>query len=107
AGSNNQFADAQTLLDQMLKDLTAAYEQAAKEAQEKGAEIGTNTAEGLAGTSGEAASAADTVGAAANDAAEQEMSFLEVIGYNGGTGLANGLYDAAPEVEAAAQFLAD
>ena len=107
AGSNNQFADAQTLLDQMLKDLTAAYEQAAKEAQEKGAEIGTNTAEGLAGTSGEAASAADTVGAAANDAAEQEMSFLEVIGYNGGVGMANGLYDAAPEVEAAAQFLAD
>ncbi len=107
AGSNNQFADAQTLLDQMLKDLTAAYEQAAKEAQEKGAEIGTNTAEGLAGTSGEAASAADTVGTAANDAAEQEMSFLEVIGYNGGVGFANGLADAAPEVETAAQFVAD
>lgn len=103
AGSAGQFTDAQTLLDQLFTDLSAAYDAAAAEAAQQGAAAADSFAQGIAQGAPAAADAADSMGQQVNTAVEQETSFLDVFGYNAAQGFADGIYDGIPAAVGAAE----
>lgn len=103
AGSAGQFTDAQTLLDQLFTDLSAAYDAAAAETAQQGAAAADSFAQGLTDGAPAAADAADSMGQQVNTAVEQETSFLDVFGYNAAQGFADGIYDGIPAAVGAAE----